>query len=107
MPGWLWWVENTEPPPFVPAGTIAAFATAAVDGAFSVEASGSVCPAGHAVRKAMLVLGTAVTFREKACAADGRLHGLASRGKVRVVCPTSPAPPSAPAGVRAPTRRRG
>ncbi len=100
-------VENIETSPFVPAGTIAALATAALDGAFSVEASGCVCPAGHAVRKPMPVLCTAVTFNEYACAVPATLHGLASKGNVRALLPTNAGPPSGPAGSRVSTRRHG
>src|SRR5258708_21652089 len=59
-------VENTDTPPFpVPTGTMAALATAALDGAFRVEANGCGCPVGHAVRKPMpAFVGTAVIFKE-------------------------------------------
>src|SRR5258708_4994115 len=45
------WVVNTETSPLLPAGTMAALATAAFDGAFTVEATGCDCPAGQPVRK--------------------------------------------------------
>src|ERR1700682_2885061 len=53
-------VTNTETAPLAPAGTIAAFAVTAPVGAFSVETTGCVCPAGHVVRKPKPPLGTEV-----------------------------------------------
>src|SRR5260370_30265926 len=53
-------VTNTVTAPAVPADTIAALAVVTPVGAFSVEAKGCVCPAGHVVRKPRLPCGTEV-----------------------------------------------
>src|SRR6185312_2823686 len=54
---------NTDIAPFVPAGTIAAFAVVTPVGAFNVETGGCACPAGHAATKPRAPCGTAVKFR--------------------------------------------
>jgi hypothetical protein len=75
---------SIDPPE--PAGTIAALAVMAPVGAFSVDTTGSVSPAGHAVNQLSDPCGTTVKFSEYACAVEGTLQEPASKGNVRV-CP--------------------
>src|SRR3954453_13861987 len=98
---------NTEISPFVPAGTMAAFAVTAPVTAFSVETRGCVCPDGHVVRKPRGTWGTAVKFTEYACAVAGILQALESSGKDRATLAAKEGPPKAPAARRVSTRRQG
>lgn len=100
-------VTNTEISPFVPDGTIAAFAVTTPVGELRVETRGCGCPAGHVVRKPSDPLGTEVKFSEYACAAAETLQVLERMGKVRVALPTIEGPPSGPAAFRVSTRRQG
>ena len=59
-------VAKTLTAPFVPAGTIAAFAFTRPSGEFKVEIFGWVCPVGHIVRYPNVGCGTTVTFSEYA-----------------------------------------
>jgi len=61
--------------PFVPAGTIAAFATTAPSHEFNVETNGRAEPSGQAVRKPSEPSGTTVTFIEYAAAVEGAANG--------------------------------
>src|SRR6478672_10052854 len=100
-------VTNTETSPLVPAGTMAEFAVTAPVGAFRVETSGCVCPAGQVVRKPRGPLGATVKFMEYACAVAGRLHGPERTGNVRVAVAASEGPPKGPIPKRVSTRRQG
>src|SRR5262249_54724153 len=100
-------VTNTEMSPFVPAGTMAAFAVPTPVTAFSVDTKGCGCPAGQVVKKPKGPCGTEVKFREYACAVTGTLHGLERSGSVRVAPPTREGPPSGPIAPRVSTRRHG
>src|ERR1700730_6042327 len=97
---------NTEISPFVPAGTRAAFAVTTPLPAFSVDTRGCACPAGQVVRKPRGPFGTAVKFKEYACAAAGTLHALERTGNVRIAEPTRDGPPSGPTAPRVSTRRQ-
>src|SRR5882672_7043187 len=98
---------NTETSPFVPACTIAAFATTVPVGAFSVEATGCVCPAGHVVKKPRPPCGTAVKFREYAWADVGTLQALERIGRFRVAPPMREGPPNGPGAFRVSAIRQG
>jgi hypothetical protein len=100
-------VTNTEISPFVPEGTMAAFAVTAPVGAFKVETKGWDCPAGHVVRKPSGPFGTEVKLREYAFAAAGMLHGLERTGNVLLALPTKDGPPKEPVVSRVSTRRQG
>src|SRR5579872_2301973 len=86
----------TSTDPFVPAGMIAAFATLVPVGSFNTEASGRVCPVGHALRNPTGAGATAVKFSEYACAEAGTLQELDSTGNVRPNLPASDGVPNCP-----------
>src|SRR5690348_17245953 len=77
-------VTKTLMDPFVPAGTIAAFATMSPASELRVDTSGLACPVGHTVRYPSGPLGTTVTFNAYAFAPDGMPHELPGTGKSRV-----------------------
>src|SRR5436309_14830877 len=100
-------VTKTEMSPFLPAGTIAAFAMIAPVLAFRVETRGCDCPSGQIVRKPKLSFATAVEFREYALAVEGTLQGFERTGKVRSVDPGREGPPSGAVVNRVSTKRQG
>src|SRR5690242_18779500 len=71
--------------PFVPAGTIAAFATICPFSAFSVETIGCGWPDGQVLRYPSGPLGTTVKLRENACTLAGGAQRLSANGIDRVV----------------------
>src|SRR5258707_13655534 len=100
-------VTKTDISPFVPDGTIAAFAVTAPVVAFKVDTSGMGCPAGQVLRKPRLPLGTDVKLMEYAFAVAGMPQGLERMGNGLVTLPTRDWPPSTPPMLRVSTRRNG
>src|SRR6202142_2562272 len=93
--------------PFVPAGTIAAFATTLPSNEFKVETSGFAAPAGHAVKNDSGPSGTTVTFIEYAAAVAGTEQPPAGSANERVDCASISGPPNAPCAPRVSTTRHG
>src|SRR5689334_8948179 len=89
-------VTNTLTEPFVPAGTMAAFATILPKKELSVDTNGWFWPVGQRLRYASGPLGTTVTFSENARAVDGIPHELDVIGKSRVWPPLMLGAPKAP-----------
>ena len=86
--------------PFVPAGTIAAFATTAPSKEFNVETNGRDDPVGHADKYDNIPSGTTVTFTEYAAAVEGMLQALAGIANERVSRGPIFGPPKEPASLR-------
>ncbi len=93
--------------PFVPAGTIAAFATTLPSNEFNVETNGRAAPVGDAVRKDNRASGTTVTFIEYAAAVAGTEQPPAGSANERVDCASISGPPNAPWAPRVSTTRHG
>src|SRR5580704_1933631 len=99
-------VTKTLIAPFVPAGTIAAFATIVPSESFNVETFGIGWPVGQVVRfpsGAPVTTGTTVKFNEYAGAVDGMPQELAGMLKVRedwAAIAGGPYAPENPAPVR-------
>src|SRR5208283_3508438 len=93
--------------PFVPAGTIAAFATTAPCHEFNVETNGWLSPVGQRLRYPRNPCGTTVTFNECAAAVAGIAQSLFGMGKLLVSPPVMLGPPNTPTGLRVSATRHG
>ena len=96
--------------PPVPAGTIAEFATTLPFEEFNVDTPGYGCPVGQIDRNPKGPCGTAVMFKEYACAIPETPQALDRIGKLRVVLAAKvggPNEPVKPSPVRVSATRQG
>src|ERR1051325_5252206 len=107
MMAWVELLANSVIAPFVPAGTIAAFALMRPSAELRVETEGCDCPAGHAERKPSVPMGTTVRLSEYARAVAGMPQALAGILKSRLTAVGKAGPPNGPLALPVSAMRHG